>query len=277
MLSVKHRKKLILIFSMFLLFFIFLVFPITLIIEEDGIIKIFSTGFTDIIFFDEIKETFFNKKFFFYDIINFEELGILNIRNSLLSIQKGENLIQKQNNKSSAMVFLNGKNDLYQFENYYFNKEWLKDWIVNADIFLKNIYEIEEPLYIIYGNYARSFQVLPKVYVITSYKDIVHELSHYFFGYKVKNQYDDNWAELLSEVNSMLFLRSVSKFRYLNEIELKSIGFYNEPYGKSVLKFLENFNYDEKKIFELEKYILLNFNRLDDSEFEKILETFLNY
>ncbi len=38
---------------------------------------------------------------------------------------------------------------------------------------------------------------------------------------------------------------------------------------KKVIEFLEHFNYDQEKIFQLERYILNNYKSLDDDEFKK--------
>jgi len=253
----------------------FLLCPITYTIEvSHGQIKIFSTGYTTILYFDEITSNFDFDRFFFYKNIAFNDIEILNIINSSIKIQQGENLIQKQKSNSSAMVFYKDANNLFNFENYHYNKKWLEGNIKDVSTFLNNIDSMKDDQYILYLGSNRSFQILPNVYIVNSIKDIAHELSHYYFGYQVKADTDSYWHELLCEVNSMLFLRSISKYRYLNDLELKTIGFYYEPYGKKVIEFLEHFNYDQEKIFQLERYILNNYKSLDDDEFKNIIKMF---
>lgn len=262
-------------FLCFLIVLFFFLFPITYTIEENnGQIKMFSSGHTSILYFNELTSNFNFDHFFFYKKIIYTDIGILNITNSPIKIQKGENLIQKQMSNSSAMVFYRDSTNLFNFENYYYNTTWLEDSIKLVDYFLNNIRSIDGNEYILYLGTNRSFQILPNVYIVNSLKDLAHELSHYFFGYQVKPDNDSYWHELLSEVNSVLFLRSISKYRYLNELELKTIGFYYEPYGKKVIEFLEYFNYDQEKIFELERYILSNYKSLNDEEFKNIISNF---
>ncbi|HOB15463.1 MAG TPA: hypothetical protein PLO45_03220 [Defluviitoga sp.] len=268
----KTRYLLFFIFFSLIIFFLF--FPITFTLEKKGQIIIFSSGYTNILLFDELSFDFNNNKFFFYYKLPYHDIQILNIINSPLRMQKGENLIQKQNRKSSAMVFYKDSHNLFKFDNYYYNRKWLEAKVKDVSSFLHNIGPIEEKVYILHLEMYRSFQILPNVYIISSFKDLAHELSHYFFGYQVKADANSTWHELLCEVNSVLFLRSFSRYRYLKELELKTVGFYYEPYGKSVINFLEYFNYDQERIFELERFILKNYKSLDDKEFENIIKKF---
>ena len=87
---------------------------------------------------------------------------------------------------------------------------------------------MKDDQYILYLGSNRSFQILPNVYIVNSIKDLAHELSHYYFDIKLKLILIAIGMKLC-EVNSMLFLRSISKYRYLNDLELKTIGFYYEP------------------------------------------------
>ncbi|PNS00832.1 hypothetical protein X927_02395 [Petrotoga mexicana DSM 14811] len=263
------KKTLLVIFALFLFFFFY---PVTLVDEEDNNIRIFSTGLTKVIFYDDIQYTFKEKTIFFYEEIPFEEFILLNVQNGFLLRQNGDSLVQKQSNDSSAMVYLKNKNTLYHLDNVFYNEKWLENWIVESKDFLENVSEIDEPLYILYMNQSRSFQVLPSVYVVDSIKDLVHELSHYFFGYKVKTSPKDTWHEILAETNSLLFLREVSSEQYFEELELKKTGFYDEPYGESVISFMERLDFDKEKIFDIERYILNNFDRLDDKSFENLFE-----
>jgi hypothetical protein len=198
---------------------------------------------------------------------------LLNVQNGFLLRQSGDTLVQRQSNGSTAMVYFKNKNILYNLDNFFYNEKWLENWIVESKDFLENVSEIDEPMYILYMDQSRSFQVLPSIYVVNSIKDLVHELSHYFFGYKVKTSPKDTWHEILAETNSLLFLREVSPEEYLKELELKKTGFYDEPYGESVISFMERLDFDKEKIFDIERYILNNFDRLDDKRFENLVET----
>jgi hypothetical protein len=270
--GIDNKKKTLLVIFVFALFLFFFFYPVTLVDEEDNNIRIFSTGLTKVIFYDDIQYTFKEKTIFFYEEIPFEEFILLNVQNGFLSRQNGDSLVQKQSNDSSAMVYLRNKNNLYHLDNVFYNEKWLENWIVESKDFLENVSEIDEPLYILYMNQSRSFQVLPSVYVVDSIKDLVHELSHYFFGYKVKTSPKDTWHEILAETNSLLFLREVSSEQYFEELELKKTGFYDEPYGESVISFMERLDFDKEKIFDIERYILNNFDRLDDKSFENLFE-----
>ncbi|PNS02095.1 hypothetical protein X928_01275 [Petrotoga miotherma DSM 10691] len=271
--GIDNKKKTLLVIFVFILFLFFFFYPVTLVDEEDYNIRIFSTSLTKVIFYDDIQYTFKEKTIFFYEEIPFEEFILLNVQNGFLLRQNGDSLVQKQSNDSSAMVYLKNKNTLYNLDNVFYNEKWLENWIIESKDFLENVSEIDEPLYILYMNQSRSFQVLPSVYVVNSIKDLVHELSHYFFGYKVKASPKDTWHEILAETNSLLFLREVSSEQYFEELELKKTGFYDEPYGESVISFMERLDFDKEKIFDIERYILNNFDRLDDKRFENLVET----
>jgi len=271
--GIDNKKKTLLVIFVFILFLFFFFYPVTLVDEEDYNIRIFSTSLTKVIFYDDIQYTFKEKTIFFYEEIPFEEFILLNVQNGFLLRQNGDSLVQKQSNDSSAMVYLKNKNTLYNLDNVFYNEKWLENWIIESKDFLENVSEIDEPLYILYMNQSRSFQVLPSVYVVNSIKDLVHELSHYFFGYKVKASPKDTWHEILAETNSLLFLREVSSEQYFEELELKKTGFYDEPYGESVISFMERLDFDKEKIFAIERYILNNFDRLDDKRFENLVET----
>ncbi len=270
--GIDNKKKTLLVIFVFILFLFFFFYPVTLVDEEDYNIRIFSTSLTKVIFYDDIQYTFKEKTIFFYEEIPFEEFILLNVQNGFLLRQNGDSLVQKQSNDSSAMVYLKNKNTLYNLDNVFYNEKWLENWIIESKDFLENVSEIDEPLYILYMNQSRSFQVLPSVYVVNSIKDLVHELSHYFFGYKVKASPKDTWHEILAETNSLLFLREVSSEQYFEELELKKTGFYDEPYGESVISFMERLDFDKEKIFDIERYILNNFDRLDDKSFENLFE-----
>lgn len=270
--GIDNKKKTLLVIFVFALFLFFFFYPVTLVDEEDYNIRIFSTSLTKVIFYDDIQYTFKEKTIFFYEEIPFEEFILLNVQNGFLLRQNGDSLVQKQSNDSSAMVYLKNKNTLYNLDNVFYNEKWLENWIIESKDFLENVSEIDEPLYILYMNQSRSFQVLPSVYVVDSIKDLVHELSHYFFGYKVKASPKDTWHEILAETNSLLFLREVSSEQYFEELELKKTGFYDEPYGESVISFMERLDFDKEKIFDIERYILNNFDRLDDKSFENLFE-----
>jgi len=271
--GIDNKKKTLLVIFVFILFLFFFFYPVTLVDEEDYNIRIFSTSLTKVIFYDDIQYTFKEKTIFFYEEIPFEEFILLNVQNGFLLRQNGDSLVQKQSNDSSAMVYLKNKNTLYNLDNVFYNEKWLENWIIESKDFLENVSEIDEPLYILYMNQSRSFQVLPSVYVVNSIKDLVHELSHYFFGYKVKASPKDTWHEILAETNSLLFLREAYPEEYLKELELKKSGYYDEPYGESVISFVERLDFNKEKIFDIERYILNNFDRLDDKRFENLVET----
>jgi hypothetical protein len=266
------KKRTLLVIFVFVLFLFFFFYPVTFVDEEDNNIRIFSTGLTKVIFYQDIEHSFIEKSIFFYAPIPFEEFALLNVQNGFLPRQRGDSLVQRQSNDSTAMVYFKSKNTLYNYDNFFYNKIWLEDRIVQSKDFLENISEIDEPMYILYMDQSRSFQVLPSVYVVNSVKDLVHELSHYFFGYKVKASSTDTWHEILAETNSLLFLREVYPEEYLKELELKKSGFYDEPYGESVISFMERLDFDKEKIFDIERYILNNFDRLDDKRFENLVE-----
>jgi len=267
------KKRTLLVIFVFVLFLFFFFYPVTFVDEEDNNIRIFSTGLTKVIFYQDIEHSFIEKTIFFYAPIPFEEFVLLNVQNGFLPRQNGQTLIQRQSNDLTAMVYFKNKNTLYNYDNFFYNKKWLGNWIVESKDFLENISEIDEPMYILYMDQGRSFQVLPSIYVVNSVKDLIHELSHYFFGYKVKTSSNDTWHEILAETNSLLFLREVSPEKYLEETELKKAGFYDEPYGEKVISFMERLNFDKEKIFGLERYILNNFDKLDDKGFEDLVET----
>ncbi|WP_147429942.1 MULTISPECIES: hypothetical protein [unclassified Petrotoga] len=273
--GIDNRKSALLAIFVFILFLFFFFYPVTLVDEGDNNIRVFSTGLTQVIFYDDIQYTFKEENIFFYEEIPFEEFILLNVQNGFLLRQSGDSLVQRQSNDSSAMVYFKNKNtlyNLYNLDNFFYNEKWLEELVVESKDFLENISEIDEPMYIIYMDQSRSFQVLPSVYVVNSSKDLVHELSHYFFGYKVKASPTDTWHEILAETNSLLFLREVYPEEYLKELELKKSGFYDEPYGESVISFMEWLDFDKEKIFDIERYILNNFDRLDDKRFENLVE-----
>ncbi|MDY6895233.1 MAG: hypothetical protein SVO01_07460, partial [Thermotogota bacterium] len=244
-----NRKRTLLVIFVFILFLFFFFYPVTLIDEGDNNIRIFSSGLTKVIFYEDVRYTFKEENIFFYEEIPFEEFILLNVHNGFLLRQSGDSLVQRQSNGSTAMVYFKNKNTLYNLDNFFYNEKWLEDWIVESKDFLENVSEIDEPMYILYMDQGRSFQVLPSIYIINSMKDLVHELSHYFFGYKVKTSSKDTWHEILAETNSLLFLREVSPEEYLKELELKKSGFYAEPYGESVIFFMERLDFNKEKIF----------------------------
>lgn len=260
-------------FLIVLLFFLF--FPIVFINQTTNHIKIYSSGPVNITFFEEENGSFSTKSAFFYTEIPFNEISVLNVQNHSFLFQNGKNQIQKQNKDSTGMVFYKNSKELNLYNNIFYNELFLENWINRTITFLNNISEIQEEIYILYLNSDRSFQILPSVYVINSEKDLVHELSHYFFGYKINTSNIDTWHETLAEVNSMLYLREFLYEEYLKEIELKKSGFYAKHYGEDVLKFLDFFNYDEDKIFDFQKYLLKHFTHLNDQEFKELLEKFI--
>ncbi len=268
-----NRKRTLLVIFVFILFLFFFFYPVTLVDEEDNNIRIFSSGLTKVIFYEDVRYTFKEENIFFYEEIPFEEFILLNVQNGFLLRQSGDSLVQRQSNDSTAMVYFKNKNTLYNLDNFFYNEKWLKDWIVESKDFLENVSEIDEPMYILYMDKSRSFQVLPSIYVVNSIRDLVHELSHYFFGYRVKASSKDTWHEILAETNSLLFLREAYPEEYLKELELKKSGYYDEPYGESVISFVERLDFNKEKIFDIERYILNNFDRLDDKRFENLVET----
>jgi hypothetical protein len=268
-----NRKSALLAIFVFIVFLFFFFCPVTLVDEGDNNIRIFSTGLTKVIFYEDVQYTFKEENIFFYEEIPFKEFIFLNVQNGFLPRQRGDSLLQRQSSDSTAMVYFKNKDTLYNLDNFFYNEKWLEEWIVESKDFLENISEIDEPMYILYMDQSRSFQVLPSVYVVNSMKDLVHELSHYFFGYKVKVSSKDTWHEILAETNSLLFLREVYPEEYLKELELKKTGFYDEPYGESIISFMERLDFDKEKIFDIERYILNNFDRLDDKSFENLVET----
>jgi len=271
--SFNNRKWILFMFFAIILFFLF--YPLTFIDEEANHIRILSTGLTKVIFYEDIGYSFKERTAFFYEELPFEEFILLNVQNGFLLRQGGDNLVQRQSNHSTGMAYFKNKNSLYNFDNFFYNEKWIEGWIVESKDFLNSISEINEPMYIIYMDQGRSFQVLPSFYIIDSSKVLVHELSHYFFGYKVKTSSKDTWHEILSETNSLLFLREVSLEEYFEELELKKAGFYDEPYGESVISFMERLNFDKEKIFDIERYVLNNFDSLDDKSFENLVETLI--
>jgi len=260
-------------FLLVLLFFLF--FPIVFINETENNIKIYSSGPVNINFFAEENDSFYRKTVFFYTEIPFKELSVLNVQNHSFLFQNGNNLIQKQAKPSTGTVFYKNSKELNLYNNVFYNELFLEKWIDKSITFLNNISEIQEEIYILYLNSDRSFQILPSVYIINSEKDLVHELSHYFFGYKITTSNIDTWHETLAEVNSMLYLREFLYEEYLKEIELKKSEFYAKHYGEDVLKFLEFFNYDTEKIFDFQKYLLKHYTHLNDEEFKELLEKFI--
>jgi hypothetical protein len=260
-------------FLLVLLFFLF--FPIVFINETENNIKIYSSGPVNINFFAEENDSFYRKTVFFYTEIPFKELSVLNVQNYILLFQNGKNQIQKQTKDSTGIAFYKNSKELNLYNNVFYNELFLEKWIDKSITFLNNISEIQEEIYILYLNSDRSFQILPNVYIINSEKDLVHELSHYFFGYKINTSNIDTWHEILAEVNSMLYLREFLYEEYLKEIELKKSGFYAKHYGEDVLKFLDFFNYDSEKIFDFQKYLLKHYTHLNNDEFKELLEKYI--
>ncbi len=260
----------ILFFLLFCLFFL----PITFTFENYENIIIISSGFTNIIYFSENSEHFSNFKFIFYGKIKKEDFNVINYRNSFIRLYNSNSLLQKQNNKNSASFFYKFKDDLFLENMIYFNDEKIKNYVLLAsDFFEENLYQFDEKIFVIKKDVFRSFHVNPNVFIINNEKDLIHELSHYFFGNKIKSYEKDIWHEILSESVSMLFLEKFFPLYFENEINLKFSGFYEEPYGKEVLNFMRKFNYDFYKLFEFKRYLVGKYKKMNDKLFFEILNS----
>lgn len=135
---------------------------------------------------------------------------------------------------------------------------------------------VENDIYILDLNIPRSFHVNPYVFFITNKRDIGHEISHYFFGGKIKSKTNDIWHEILSESLNMLFLKVYFPMYYENELELKFIGYYEEPYGKKVLSFMSIFDYNIQELIDLKRYLINNYNKMNDKKFYNIINNWRN-
>lgn len=269
------NKKII--FSIYIIIIIFVLFPINVVIEDkDSNLKIFSTGINVVFYKSDLDNNFKEKRFLFYDKINYKKYLILNYSNFSMRFTFSKNKIQDQFNKEEAYFFLKNQDDLFKDKNNYYSDTWMKYPLENAisffDKYFKNF--VFKNKYFLFSKYYRSFHVKPNVFFINNSKDFVHEITHSILDDNIKHENNDTWFEIVSEANSLLFLKETNNIKYLNEIELKEIGFYPQEYGKSVLDFVDKFDYNAQKIFDFEKYIMNNYKKINDNEFYKILENY---
>lgn len=260
-------------FNIFFLLFSFLIIlffiPLTFYTEKDGNYYIFSTGFSisSIVYDDEYKY----ENFIFYKKINFDEYYLINIPNSFIRFFISGNYVTKQKNFSTATVIY--KENLITYENIKTNKEWIYGYYKSYTDFYRKYITFPQKLNFIFSQNERSFFVNPDTVFINSKKSIFHEINHYYFGNIIKRKNSsDIWPEILAEANSLYFLKNYDYNYYLNEISLKTINYYPEEYGKSVIDFLGKFDFDYDKILSFEQYIIKKYKKLDDKTFFKIIE-----
>ncbi|MDO7977133.1 hypothetical protein OF820_00775 [Oceanotoga sp. DSM 15011] len=265
------KNKILKLIIVFLIVYLLLI-PVTITIQKNDTIKIYSTGFTKIFTFDYETENFKEKNFIFYTQEKIKPINIINIKNSFLRLQYGEKIIQKQKNINSALFIYNSKYDMKSNKNFYTNKKWIYDEIPLIENFYSYLPKFKDNIYILYQPFKRSFNIMPNIYIVNSKKDIYHELTHYYFpGIVKKSSLNDEWPEIIAESVSLLKLKQFDEMAYNNEINLKTLNFYVEPYGKKTLNFLELMNYSKNKTFNFLNYILNNYNKLNDEEFYQII------
>ena len=251
----------------FFILFIIVFFPITIIISDKNKIKVYSTGINLVVL--NTKGTFNSDTYFFYKSIPYSKYAIINFKNSFIRVSNKKFLIQKQTKYDSAYVYFNKK--IYQSKNFYSDKEWILKTVNDITVILKKLSIPKQKIYFIYTA-NRSFHINPKVMFVSSKKDIAHEYSHYYFGNLIEHKAKDTWHEVLCETNALLYLKKSNFEEYLNEVNLKTVGYYNFPYGENILKFIKSFNYDYNKVLEFEKFLIGNFKKLDDRKFNSILK-----
>ncbi len=268
------NKKIVILINFIVLLFIFL--PINIVVEDDNNLKIFSTGINVLFYKTESDSNFVEKRFLFYDKVNYSEYLILNYSNFSFRFTFSENKIQDQFNKEQAYFFLKNQESLYENDSLYFSKKWLKHPITNSVEFLENNFNNKnlKNKYFLFSELFRSFHVKPNVFFINNKKDLVHEITHSIIDSSTDHERDDIWPEILSEANSLLYLRLTNRLKYENEIELKQINYYTYPYGVDVLSFIKEFDYNIKKIFEFENFIFNNFKKLNDKKFFNLIKSY---
>jgi hypothetical protein len=128
--------------------------------------------------------------------------------------------------------------------------------------------------YFLKADNFRSFHVKPNVIFINDKKDIIHEITHVIIDKNIDHETSDIWPEIISESNSVLYLKLTNHLRYLNEIELKQINYYIPPYSTDVLDFLKTFDYDIDKYSYFFNNILENFDYINDEIFNQLVKTY---
>ncbi|BBE31948.1 hypothetical protein OSSY52_20890 [Tepiditoga spiralis] len=252
---------------LFIIIFILIFFPITIIVSDKDSIKLYSTGINLIVL--NTKDTFKSNTFFFYKKIPYFNYAIINFKNSFLRFSNEKFLIQKQSKYNSAYVYFNKK--FYKYKNFYSDKKWILSTVDSISNILKKLSIPTQNLFFVYTE-NRSFHINPNVMFVNSKKDIAHEYSHYYFGNLIEHSSKDTWHEILCETNSLLYLKRNNMEEYLNEANLKTIGYYKFPYGKNILEFIKRFNYNFDKIIDFESFLTKNFKKLNDKKFNSILK-----
>lgn len=269
------NKKIIFLANFIVLLLLF--FPINLVIEnENNELNIFSTGLNIIYYKSDKDNNFVENKFLFYKKIKYQDYLILNYSNYSLRFTYSDNKIQDQFNREQAYFFYSHKKELFNKQNIYFSKKWMEIPVFNAIDFFKvyiKDFNFSNKYFLMADNF-RSFHVKPDVIFIYDTKDIIHEITHTLIDKKIAHQNSDIWPEIISESNSVLYLKLTNNLRYLNEIELKEINYYINPYGKDVLDFLKIFDYDIDQYGIFLNYILENFTYMNDENFKNIINLY---
>jgi len=253
----------------FLVILVFLFYPITIITESSGRIKVYCTGMVRYFYFSDTQSSFSQGAGFFYKEFSYNNYAVLNAENSILRIEICHNAIQLQKEKETAYVFVSKDYLPFISEDTSFasNKKWLTDEAKDINDYFNGKVIIPSKMFVIYANIPRSFHISPYVIFVNSMKDMIHEFNHYTFGYYIKDGASDTWAEILCEINTLLYLKKKYPMLYESELELKSIGFYPQQYGSKVIEFYKHFNYDEAKIFNFESKLIDSRKRLNDTVF----------
>ncbi|WP_165144019.1 hypothetical protein [Marinitoga sp. 38H-ov] len=171
--------------------------------------------------------------------------------------------------KSDAIIIYKDDFRKISFDNHNIYSQHKSIENLNKIIFFFNKYNIKLPkdIYIYNLNYSQAFYLLPNNFFLKN-EDIangiiVHELSHYMFGYIIKRKNEkDIWPEILCEALRLKYLFEYDLDLYYKVIERKKIE--NNIYSK-ILDYpllLNNFEEFLRKVFE--------YNNLSDHEFNKI-------
>lgn len=269
------NKKIVFLINFFILIIIF--FPINIVIEDkNNDLKIFSTGINVIYYKNEQMNNFSEKKFLFYNSIKYDEYLILNYSNYSTRFTFSNYKIQDQFNKQQAYFFHKDKEGFYKKNDVYYTNKWLKTPIFNSFNFFKLfIDDISfKNKYFLFTDQFRSFHVKPDVIFISNVKDIVHEISHSLIDSKIDHETNDIWPELISEANSLMYLKLTNELKYLNEVELKQINYYVPPYSRDILNFLDNFDYDIKTYTYFLKHLFDDYDYMNDDIFNEVIHKF---
>ncbi|SDC59225.1 hypothetical protein [Geotoga petraea] len=269
------NKKIV--FSINLIVVLLVFFPINIVIEnENNELKIFSTGINVIYFKTENNNNFVEDKFLFFRNIKYKDYLILNYSNYSSRFTYSKNKIQDQFNSKQAYFFYSKNNSFYNQENVFFTEKWMKEAIFNSIKFFEMYVNefIFTNKYFLKADNFRSFHVKPNVIFINDKKDIIHEITHVIIDKNIDHETSDIWPEIISESNSVLYLKLTNHLRYLNEIELKQINYYIPPYSTDVLDFLKTFDYDIDKYSYFFNNILENFDYINDEIFNQLVKTY---